>query len=58
MQEQAHGYFELPGIGNVTNNIPRLLIISPQINLSDGYETQETEIQNLYNRVRSCMIAK
>ena len=44
------------GIGNVTDRLPIPLIVSPINYFSDKNANQETEIQNLYDRVRPDMI--
>ena len=44
------------GIGNVTDPLPIPLIVSPINYFSDKNANQETEIQNLYDRVRPDMI--
>ena len=55
MQHQAHGYFGLPGIRNVGNQVfPKTLVVRALQNLGKNAQ----ELQNLYNRVRPDMIAK
>ena len=46
------------GIGNVIDPLPRLLEVSSLTDITDNYVTQETEIQNFYDRVNSDMITK
>ena len=55
MHHQAHGYFGLLGIVNVGSNVlTNPLIVSDLQNLSGSAH----QVQNLYDRVRSYMIAK
>ena len=53
MHHQSHGYFGLPGIENVGNQVlPKPLVVSYLPSLSKNAQ----EVQNFYDRLRSYMI--
>ena len=58
IKNQTHGYFGLTGVVNVVAPLPNHLTVSALIHLSDGTETKEIEIQNVFDRVCSDIIAK
>ena len=57
IQEQSHGYFGLILIGNVIDPLPMPLTLSSLTHLYCNYIYQSTKNTNLYDGVRSDIIA-